>query len=199
MPTPKEILDGVRHLTQDRDDTGYRQANDELLAYLKEGVALAMMVRPDLFGSDYEHTCIAGAHQVIPSDKSQKLLEVRRVKNGSALTKMSKAALDQFDPSWITASADVALQWDFDPAGLSSFWVYPPSTADQLLVTRVIPQPQTYTTSNWEQDMGLPDWMRVPLVSYVTGRSEFKDDESVNSGRAAAMTAQFTDTIKAGA
>lgn len=91
-----------------------------------------------------------------------------------------------------------AQQWARDANDPIKFWVYPPSPRGQLLDVKILPAAPSYAVGGLNTDMGLPGWMKAALVSYVVGRAETKDDEHVNSGRAAAMNSQFADAIKAG-
>lgn len=198
---PQDIIDAVRIITQDptSDDTGAitpRDADDDLLLWISEAEALAMMVRPEFYFVTQDFTCADGALQSVSGVTG--IVAVQGIKNGARVTPFNKATLDVFDPSWTTGARGPTQQVSPDLNDALKFWVSPPSQAGQVLELKVMPTAKTYAQADLVQPMRSPDWMKAPLVSYVVARSESKDDQNVNTGRVTAMNQQFVDAIKAG-
>lgn len=198
---PKDILAGVRDIIQDpTSDAGGaitpRDSDDDLLRWVSEAEALAMMVRPEFYGVTADFACVDGALQVVSGVTA--VLDVQGIKNGSRVSPFQKAVLDAFNPSWTTGTRGPAQQVERDGNDPRQFWVYPPAPAGQVLDVKRLPLPNSYASADLDNVMPSPDWMLAPMVSYVVARSESKDDENVSNGRVTAMNQQFADAIKAG-
>lgn len=112
--TPLDILMSARDILNDPTTNASgapvtpRQSNDELLRYLGEAVGLAMTVRPEFFYRTVSHVCTSGALQSVSG--AQVVVDVPRVSSGAALTVFDKAAMDAFDPAWVTAATGDVVQ-----------------------------------------------------------------------------------------
>ncbi len=196
--TPNDILAIARHLINDTDASGYRQSNAELLRYLTGGLALVYAARPEFFRETKTVTCLAGVIQSLSLNECQAIVNVERIHNGPALTLFDAKTLDQFSPAWRNGTPAAAKQWSPHGDEAAAFLLYPPSNAGQKIDVLCLKKAPVLTEDDLEEVLSVPDWMLEPLASYVAGRSELKDDEHVESGRAVALNNQFTDAIKAG-
>lgn len=178
----------ARGILNDTDATGYRYSGPDLLQYANDALDVLVSLLPQLFYKDHEHTCTAGAEQVLSFETARALVEVQRIKNGGVVLPGDRAMLDAFDPSWRTGTAGAAVNWmpvNDDPI---RFLVYPPAASGQILNTVIVRVPAEYTDS---QDTGLPTTCADMIVDYVVARAESRDAEHVLSQRAAQFGASF--------
>lgn len=187
--TPSTIIATARHLMLDTGTTP-RQSNDELVGYVNEALREVCTLRPDLFSSVGDMTCIAGqCEQAITFLDAVSLLDVLCVHAGQAVTPFDRQTMDQFRPGWRTDAAGPAQNWaplNGDPL---AFFIYPKAPADQVLDVRYVRNPATYALGDVIVD--LPDSYAPALADYVVYRAESKDDEHVLSQRAASHYAAF--------
>lgn len=170
-----------------------RYSAPDLLQYANDAIDVLVPLLPQLFYADHEHTCTAGAEQVLPFDTARALVEVQRIKAGGVVLPGDRATLDAFDPAWRTGTAGPALNWmavNDDPI---RFLVYPPAAAGQILNTVIVRVPDEYTGA---QDTGLPAVLADAISDYIVYRAESRDDEHVNSARAAQFQASFVAKVK---
>lgn len=188
--TPQDIITQARYMTLDTDSTVPRQTSAELLGYVNEGLKEAAILRPDLFSTVGDMTCVAGqCEQAITFQDATRLLDVLCIHGGTALTPFDRATMDQFRPGWRTDAAGPAQNWsplNNDPL---QFFIYPKAPAGQVLDVRYVRNPGTYALGDTIGD--LPESYAPALASYVVFRAESKDDEHVLSQRAAAQYAVF--------
>lgn len=188
--TPQDIINQARHLLQDTDATVPRQTDAELLAYVNEGLQEACLLRPDLFSTVGDMTCIAGqCEQSITFVDAVQVLDVPCIHGSTAVTPFDRATMDQFRPAWRLDAAGPAQNWaplNGDPL---QFFIYPKAPAAQVLDVRYVRNPATYALGDTIFD--LPGAYQPALSDYVVYRAESKDDEHVLSQRAAAHYAAF--------
>jgi hypothetical protein len=188
--TPRNIIDQARHITLDTDLALPRQSDAELLSYVQEGLREACVMRPDLFSTVGDMTCIAGqCEQSITFLDAVQMLDVLCIHGGRALTPFDRAAMDQFRPGWRTDPAGEAQNWaplNGDPL---QFFIYPKAPTGQVLDVRYVRNPGVYAMDDMIVD--LPIAYQPALADYLVYRAESKDDEHVLSQRAAAHYAAF--------
>lgn len=56
-----------------------------------------------------------------------------------------------------------------------------------------------YTNANLTTQVPLPDWLLTPMVSYVAGRAEIRDDTYTTDSRAVTLVNMFLNALKRGA
>jgi hypothetical protein len=193
--TPNDILSGVRTLLNDKTPP-YRNGNDELLGRINDCLGVMLDMRPDLFITSDEHTCTAGAEQVCTFERLRQVVEVPRVVGGNALTVADRLTLDQFRPGWYQDTEADAQHWIQHPKSIERFYLYPPSPAGQVVEVRFLQAHAAITALDSVID--IPENYQSAIEAFVVNRAESKDDEHVNSGRAAAFMSDFAGMIGAG-
>lgn len=194
--TPRTIIATARYLVQDTgiNSSMPRQADDELLIYVNEGLKEMALFRPDLFTQVGDMACIAGqCEQSITFQDAQRLLDVLCIHGGQAITPMDRLTMDLFSPGWRTHAAAAAEQWaplDGDPL---RFFIYPPAPADQVLDVKYVRLPVSYAIDDQIGDV--PAVYEPALADYVVYRAEAKDDEHVLAQRAAAHYTAFKSKL----
>lgn len=193
--TPADIIAEARYILNDIDSVYYRQEDAELLLYVNDAIREASRLAPELFFDVKDYTCIDGSEQALSFTDSQALVGVIRIKNGAAVHLCDMTALSQFNPDWGTVTAGASVNWmkttGDDPL---TFYVYPKATAGQVLEVKHVKVPTVYALNDPITE--LPDSSRTALANYVCSRTETKDDEHVDTGRAVALYNLFAGYFK---
>jgi hypothetical protein len=196
MSTPRRIItDIVRKIINDVGEAqAVRQSDDELLAYLNDGVREMVSILPDSFSKIEPFFCLAGPRQKLNPANSLRLISVLSVTNGGAITRMDKATLDLFRPNWRnTTNRGLPVHWDFIKDNPIEFEVYPPSEPGVSIDVHYVAVPPLYTI---DQSMPeIPTTLLPALVDYIVYRSESKDDEHVLNARAKMAYADFREKL----
>lgn len=185
--TPQNIITDARYILNDTDETKRRNTDAELLGWVNDALAVAVDVRPDLFSTTGDHTCSTGAEQTASFARCVRIQEVVRVVGGGAVLPSDRGALDAFKPAWYADAAGAAVNWlpHSDP---QKFYLYPPAANTQHVEVRYVESPATLALTD---TVPVSDNYRTALVNFVVGYAETKDDESVNSNRAAQAKSDF--------
>lgn len=191
--TPQSIINLTRHVLQDVgvNAMAFRQADEELLLYVQEGVREIALMRPDLFSTVVQFACVPGqCEQAITYAQGQRIVDVLCITGGAAVWMTDRASMDAFRPSWRTDAAGPAENWFPLQADPLRFFIYPKAPDPQSLDIRVLRVP----AANYALDTtitDLPETFEPALADYVIYRSESKDDENVLTERAAAHFTAF--------
>jgi hypothetical protein len=176
------------------DPDADRYSASDLLQYANDALDQMVILAPRLFYTEGEVECVAGKTlQSVSYADAQALVEVRRVKDGPVITVTDRAALDAYLPTWHTITPDEAIHWmpvDGDPL---RFLLYPPAPAAQIVEVRYVSIPGEYAL---DEDTGLPTTYSDAIADYIVYRCESRNDESVNSNRAAQFLASFVQKVK---
>ena len=184
----------ARGVLQDTDSTNYRYSSADLLLYANDALDAMTLLAPHLFYTDGDVTCIAdSALQTISFDDALSLVKVRRIKNGNAVVQADPETLDAFDSSWQEATSAAAVNWFPVANDPMRFMVYPPATTGQILEVVYVRIPSEYALTD---DTGLPTTYKDAVADYIVYRAESRDDEHVNSNRAAQFLASFQQKVK---
>jgi hypothetical protein len=188
LSTPIAIARGVLN---DPNATRYSQA--DLLTYANDALDQIVKIIPQLFYVYDDFTCVEGSLQSLSFDTSVALVDVRRVKNGNVVTRSDVNILDDFSPGWRSGPTGSAKHWlplADDPV---RFLVYPPAPANQVLEVLRVAVPGEFTET---ADTGLPTQLADAISDYIVYRAESRDDEYVNSNRAAQFFTSFVGKLK---
>jgi hypothetical protein len=167
----------------------YRYSDADLLEYGNGALRALPAIKPSLLYTEGDLQCEADqALQSISFDDAHSLVAVLRIKNGAALTRFDKDALDAFMPGWMAATSAAAQQWAPNADDPVRFYLNPPAIAGQVLVVLYVRIPGPFTA---DEDTGLPETITESLSDYIVGMAESRNDESVNSGRATQFINQF--------
>ena len=166
-----------------------------MLGYVNDGLRECVILRPELFSTIGDMTCVAGScEQSISFDDAATLLEVLCIHGGNALLPFDFAAMNAFNPGWRNDDAAQASQWTRFANDPLRFYIYPKAPADQVIDVRYVRNPTVVGLNDPIYD--LPVTYQPALVDYVIYRSEMKDSEHVLSQRAVGHQQAFVAKIK---
>jgi hypothetical protein len=185
--TPQDIINSVRIVLNDAT-VPYRAGDPELLQRVNDALAVMVDIRPDLFTVSAPHTCTDGAEQVCTFPRLRVVQEVPRIVGGAALRVASRDALDLFWPGWYSDTPGAAREWMHHPESRDRFYLYPPAVAGQIVEVRFV---QSHATLALTDTIGVPEQYRPAIEAFVVSRTESKDDEHINTGRAQAAMTDF--------
>jgi hypothetical protein len=179
--TPSEVITEVRRIIQDVR-APQRFSDAELLGYVNQILKRMVLLRPDLFTSIEDiSTTENSVLQSLPAG-AVRLVEIFRVKNGNALTEVSREMLDQSTPNWTVTPAGTPVNYVRHVRNPTRYYLYPPPIKNLLLVGEYVKTPITYTIN--APITVLPDAYLPSLIDGTIFLAESVDNEHVNSGRA---------------
>lgn len=173
----------------------YRTPDSELLAFFNECLGAMVDLRSDLFNVSGTHTCTAGAEQTLTLPRVRDIVDVPRIVGGGVVLPTDRVLLDRFAPGWYADTPAPAMNWMVHPVGQEQFYVDPPAPAGQVLQVMFVQTPAQVTALT--DTVPLPENYSAAITAYLVNRVSSKDDESVNSGRAALFMSDFAGLIGA--
>ncbi len=187
--TPTDVITEVRKLIQDTA-TPYRYSDTSLLGYVNQALKRIAMIRPDLFAYIGEMSTTADVtFQTCPTD-SVRLIEIFQVKDGNAVTEVSRETLDQSNPGWPAVASGTPVNYMRPPRNPNRYFLYPRPSSGATLIAESVQSPPAYTIL---QAIGLlPDSYLPLVVDGTVFLAESEDNEHVNSGRADRFLELFT-------
>ena len=193
--TPNEAITEVRRLIQDTK-APYRYSDTVLLGFVNQTLKKMVVLRPDLFAVIGDFTTVAGTVlQSCPAD-SVRLMQIFQVKNGDAVTEVSKETLDRMYPNWVNEAAGVPVNFMRHVRNPNKFFVYPRPVAGTVLVGEYAQSPATYALN--DTIALLPDAYLTSVVEGTIYLAESIDNEHVSSGRAKLFQDAFTQGLGVG-
>jgi hypothetical protein len=193
--TPNEAITEVRRLIQDTK-TPYRYSDTVLLGFVNQTLKKMVVLRPDLFAVIGDFTTVANTVlQSCPTD-SVRLMQIFQIKNGDAVTEVSKETLDRMYPNWVNEAAGVPVNFMRHVRNANKFFVYPRPTAGVTLVGEYAQSPATYALN--DTIALLSDAYLTSVVEGTVYLAESIDNEHVNSGRAKLFQDAFTQGLGVG-
>jgi hypothetical protein len=190
----QSCIDNARGILQDLDVDDTRYSDADLLEYGNGALRSLPTIRPELCYEEGELECEVGkALQSVSFDDAHSLVDVVRIKDGSAVLKCDKVALDAFNPTWMTTTAAAAQNWMPNGNDPRRFYLYPPAPAAQVLEVIYVAIPGPFAAGD---DTGFPLTLTEAVTDYIVGMAESRDDEHVTSQRAAQFIAQFASRLK---
>lgn len=195
MTTPADLITTARTLYNDADSTLYRRSDLELLGYVNDGIREVSGLRPELFNTIGDMTCVPGdVEQKLTFEDAQAIVNVLCIHGGNAITRFDLAVMDAFIPGWRAVAAGAAQQWTALPGDPLRFLIYPKALANQVLDIVYVRIPLTLGLADPITEV--PAAYTPALVDYIVYRAESADDEHSNSGRATAHYQAFVAKIK---
>lgn len=163
--TPNQIIANVRKIIQDnqllRSTDEY--IDDTLLDYTNQVLRQTAVLRPDLFSLVTDVPTTAGVvEQALPAD-SARLVDIFSVKDGNAITEVSRETLNRSLPSWTQVAAGTPVNWMRHVKNPNRFFLYPRPEAGVVLVGEYVQSPPVYALN--DQIALLPD-SYLPAVSF---------------------------------
>jgi hypothetical protein len=199
VTTFQQVIDVLRPTLNDSAKVRYNDA--ECLTYALDGLREICLARPDLFSISGEITCVTNqVEQKIP-DTGWFLIEVYGVKGGDDVLEGDLDAFRAWDPDWRNATAAPAEVWMRLPESVkqqqnNKFYLFPPAPANQVILAAWV----ELNTSGFDLTTTVPlNTQYIPaLEAYVVYRAEAKDDEHVNTNRAAMFRNAFNSMLGVG-
>jgi hypothetical protein len=167
--TPKQIIDSVRKTIQDnqllRSTDEY--IDDTLLEYVNQILKRTAVLRPDLFTLVKEISTTTGAvEQAMPYD-SMRLTDIFSVKDGNAITEVSRVTMDRSYPGWTQVAAGTPVNWMRHSKNPNRYFLYPKPNDGVELVAEYVQSPFEYTLN--EEIALLPDGYLPVIATGVIG------------------------------
>lgn len=193
-----DVLVAARDLLQDANSNPalQRYTDAQLLGFANQTLKRISLLRPDLFAYIGEIPLVSGETlQSAPAD-SIRVMQLLRVKNGAAIRETDRVTMDQTYPDWVNDPAGVCVNWMRHPRNNNRFFVYPPSSASQILIGEYSKAPPTYLISD-TIDL-LPDVYFPVVVDGTVYIAEAVDTESVSNQRADMFQKSMSGMLAAG-
>lgn len=195
--TPNDVIVDARRLAQ---DNGLLRTSDTysasvLLGLVNQVLRQTAVLRPDLFTLMTDITPTPNVvEQTLPAD-SLRLVNILAVKNGGAITEVSREMMDQSYP-----------QWRFDPAGSpvnymrhirnpNQYFLYPKPAAGIVLTGEYAQSPPVYTLN--QQIALLPDAFQPIVVSGVVMMISNVENPTTNAARAKQFQEMYAQALGA--
>jgi hypothetical protein len=175
------------------DPTAVRYTDADLLQYANDALDALAKVAPTVFYERTTHTCAAGVVQQLQVTASLGVVDVHRVVSGNVVTPTDVKTLDLYNPYWRSMTAAAAKHWAKDTQEPRSFLVYPPSASNQQLEITHVRLPGEYAIG---AATPVPMAYSDAIADYIVYRAESRDEEHVNSNRAAQFLASFVEKAK---
>lgn len=193
--TPAAVIDEVRRLIQDTR-TPYRYSDAVLLGFVNQALRRMVILRPDLFSYIGEIPTTANTViQNMPAD-SARLVEIFAVKNGSAVTEVTREVMDQSSPTWFSDTASTPVNFMRHVRNPNVYFLYPRPVASTVMIAEYVQVPAAYTLN--QTIALLPDSYLPVVVDGTVFLAESVDNEHVNSGRAKLFQDSFAQALGVG-
>lgn len=192
-----DVITEARKLLQDTNaDVSLQRFSDAtLLGFANQTLKRIALIRPDLFAYVGEISCTAGeVVQSAPSD-SIRLMEIFRVKNGSAVRETNRQTIDQTYPGWVDATAGATVNWMRHPRNPNKFFIYPKAPAAHVLIGEYAKAPPDYASG--DTVALLPDAYFTTVIDGTVFLAESIDNEHITSGRAKMFFDNFAASLEA--
>lgn len=170
------------------NDTGMtRWSEAELLEYLSDAQRAAVQIRPETNSVTITHPLAPGTRQAIPDDGYILIDAVRNMGEagdtpGRVITPVERAALDQVNPSWHSATANgVVTNFIYDIRNRRQFYVSPPQPDPAHRIEIIYAKmPEEITAA--ADALGLDDIYLPALTAYVLHMAYIKDIPAEGQG-----------------
>jgi hypothetical protein len=193
--TPTDIITEVRRLIQDTR-AEYRYSDTVLLGFVNQTLKRMAVLRPDLFSTIGDIALTANTVLQSCPAGSVRLVEIFQVKNGSAVTEVSRDVFDQTYPSWVSETAGTPVNFMRHVRNPNKFFVYPQPTTGITLVGEYAVSPSNYALL--DTITSLPDAYLPTVVDGTVYLAESINNEHVSDGRAKLFQDSFIQSLGAG-
>lgn len=165
--TPNDVIIDARRLAQ---DSGLLRAPDTytaatLLGFVNQVLRQTAVLRPDLFTviTDIPTTPDV-VEQTLPVD-SMRLVNILAVKEGNAVTEVSREMMDQSYPQWRLDPSGVPVNYMRHVRNPNQYFLYPRPSSGVILIGEYVASPPAYTLN--QRIALLPDAFQPVIVSGV--------------------------------
>lgn len=195
--TPNDIITDARRLAQ---DNGLLRAPDTysaatLLSFVNQVLRQTAVLRPDLFTviADIPTTPNA-VEQTLPAN-SMRLVNIFAVKDGTAITEVSREMMDQSYPQWRLDPAGTPVNYMRHIRNPNQYFLYPKPSAGVVLEGEYVQVPPAYTLN--QQIALLPDAFQPVIVSGVLMLISGVENNTQNTQRFTQFQAMYAQTLGA--
>lgn len=188
MIKASDITGRVRTIVNDTR-TEYRNSDTEIFGWIIDCLNTILSARPGVFTKAASMILQVGPEQTVAN-----ITRAVAFAGVEGYPRADLAAMDYFKPGWRTGDEGQIENWGPGNTGPQSFTVFPPSPGNQTVTVLYVETPAPIT--QLDDPVGIPDNMVAPIVQYCVAMVESKDDEHVNSNRAAQAKAEFVALIK---
>lgn len=176
------------------DPAGVRYSDSDLLQYANDALDQMTGLVPSVFYADGDLTCVpTKAMQSVSCADALSLAAIKRVKNGRAVLPTTKDVLDAYDPDWQSSTPAAAVNWMPSIDDPLRFFIYPPAPDGQILEISYVRIPPEFASGDTTM---VPAKYSDAISDYIVHRAESRDDEYVNTGRAAQFLQSFIGKVK---
>lgn len=156
------------------DTSNVRWTAAEIVDWFNEGGVQIVQKFPDACTKTVSLALVAGSKQSNPADCIE-IIDMRQNSSGAAITPCDRAALDRFQPTWMTTpTASTVQHWMDDPQP-DTFYVYPAQSGTPATV--VMTYSAVPPTMSAGGNITLRDIYAEKLVNYALYRAFSKDAE----------------------
>lgn len=185
------------------DEDYVRWPLSELAAWIDDGVAAIVSVKPSAASTTLDLNLVRGTKQTLPDDERvvQLLGIIRNAGRDGAGGRMvrstTRAEVDANEPRWHDPSyvpfRKEVRQFMFDENLQRTFYVFPGNDGTGVVEAAVSQLPQKVADQksgegldldSWNVVVGIADFYQPPLLDYVLYRAFSKDDPAANASRA---------------
>lgn len=195
--TPNDIIADTRRLAQ---DNGLLRAPDTysaaaLLSFVNQVLRQTALLRPDLFTLMTDISTTAGAvEQSMPAD-SIRLVNIFAVKDGNAITEVSREAMDQSYPQWRADAAGLPVNYMRHIRNPNKYFLYPKPSAGVVLSGEYAQSPPVYTAS--QSIALLPDSFQPAIVAGVVMLVAGVENPTIDPNRFRQFQDMYTQVLGA--
>lgn len=195
--TPNDIIVDARRLAQDSGllRTPDTYAGNALLGFVNQILKQTALLRPDLFTllGDILPTPNV-VEQVLPSD-SARLVNIFAIKNGAAITEVSREVMDQTYPQWRQDPPGTPVNFMRHVRNPNRYFLYPRPVEGTVLTGEYVQSPRTYGLT--ETIALLPDAFQPVMVAGVVMLIAGVEDNTQNSARFTQYQEMYAQTLGA--
>lgn len=195
--TPNDIIVDARRLAQ---DNGLLRAPDTytaatLLSFVNQVLRQTALLRPDLFTLMTDIATTPNVvEQTLPAD-SIRLVNIFAVKDGGAVTEVSREMMDQSYPQWRQDPAGTPVNYMRHIRNPNQYFLYPKPAAGIVLSGEYAQTPPIYALN---QEIALiPDAFQPVLVAGVVMLVSGVENNTQNSGRFTQFQEMYAQTLGA--
>lgn len=193
--TPNDIITDAKRLAQNtgvlRTPNVYADAT--FLAFVNQVLKQTALLRPDLFSYITDiPTTPNTVSQVLPSD-STRLVEIYSVKDGDAITEVTRETMDQTYPQWRIETAGTPVNYMRNVRNPNGYFLYPRPAVGIILVGEYVQTPPVYALNS--QIALLPDSFLPAMSAGVVGMIESINNTTSDMNRAKEFATQYAQAL----
>lgn len=179
--TAANIINRVKIMTADSDESLRRWTDDELLLWVSDGQKTMSTIKPDLCQKIESIALVSGTRQSLPADGISLLGVIRNMGRsgttpGRAIRVVLREIMDTQNPDWHSDPKVLEVRnYVYDPMDSTQFYVSPPSNGQGYVDAHFNYTPADVTATS--DVLSIPNNYTPALVDYVLWRAHSKDSD----------------------